>query len=47
MSGTDAFMLGIPTEKVCYEHANAYAQVKALDQEVRMLSNGELFLGDR
>jgi hypothetical protein len=29
-SGTDAFMLGIPTEKVCYEHANAYAQVSAL-----------------
>ena len=27
-SGTDAFMLGgIPTEKVCYEHANIYAQV--------------------
>lgn len=29
-SGTDAFMLGIPTEKVCYAHANIYAQVNNL-----------------
>jgi hypothetical protein len=29
-SGVDGFMLGVPTEKVCYEHANAYAQVSAL-----------------
>lgn len=29
-SGTDAFMLGIPTEKVCYAHANIYAQVSNL-----------------
>ena len=33
-SGTDAFMLGIPTEKVCYEHANIYAQVSALVEKV-------------
>jgi hypothetical protein len=29
-SGTDAFMLGVPTEKVCYAHANIYAQVSNL-----------------
>ena len=29
-SGTDAFMLGVPTEKVCYTHANIYAQVSNL-----------------
>ena len=29
-SGVDAFMLGIPTEKVCYAHANVYAQVNNL-----------------
>ena len=23
-SGTDAFMLGVPTEQVCYKCANAY-----------------------
>jgi hypothetical protein len=29
-SGVDALMLGgIPTEKVCYDHANIYAQVHA------------------
>ena len=33
-SGTDAFMLGIPTEKVCYAHANIYAQVSALVEKV-------------
>jgi hypothetical protein len=22
-SGTDAFLLGVPTEKICYDHANA------------------------
>jgi hypothetical protein len=26
-SGTDAFMLGIPTETYCYKCANAYAQI--------------------
>ena len=26
-SGIDAFMLGVPTEKVCYTHANQYALV--------------------
>lgn len=24
-SGVDAFCLGVPTETVCYEHANRYA----------------------
>jgi len=23
-SGVDAFLLGIPTEKVCYDHANTF-----------------------
>lgn len=27
-SGTDAFMLGVPTEKFCYRCANAYALIK-------------------
>lgn len=27
-SGVDAFMLGVPTEKVCYECANKYNEVK-------------------
>jgi hypothetical protein len=27
-SGTDAFMLGIPTESICYSCANTYAQVR-------------------
>jgi hypothetical protein len=26
-SGIDAFLLGVPTETVCYEHANQYALV--------------------
>lgn len=39
-SGTDAFMLGIPTEKVCYPHANAYAQVSALVEEWKAEVNG-------
>jgi len=26
-SGTDAFMLGIPTEAICYDCANAYNKV--------------------
>lgn len=26
-SGTDAFMLGIPTESICYDCANTYAQI--------------------
>jgi hypothetical protein len=46
-SGTDAFMLGIPTEKVCYDHANAYAQVEALTEKVRVTNDGTLFLGDK
>lgn len=30
-SGVDAMMLGgIPTEKICYPHANAYAQVSVV-----------------
>ena len=33
-SGTDAFMLGVPTEKVCKAHANIYAQVSALIERV-------------
>jgi hypothetical protein len=33
-SGIDAFMLGIPTEKVCYEHASIYSQVSALTETV-------------
>jgi hypothetical protein len=33
-SGIDAFMLGIPTEKVCYPHANIYAQVDSITEKV-------------
>jgi hypothetical protein len=33
-SGIDAFMLGIPTEKVCYEHASIYNEVIALTEKV-------------
>jgi hypothetical protein len=33
-SGIDAFMLGIPTEKVCYAHANIYAQVNSVTDKV-------------
>jgi hypothetical protein len=34
-SGIDAFMLGgIPTEKVCYEHANIYNQVSSIVEKV-------------
>ncbi len=29
-SGTDAFMLGIPTEQICYDCANTYAQVSRI-----------------
>lgn len=36
-SGTDAFMLGVVTEKICYECANTYAQVKRIVTEA--LSN--------
>jgi hypothetical protein len=46
-SGTDAFMLGVPTEKVCYDHANSYAQVSALTQVVHITDNGNLYLGDK
>mgnify|MGYP000571695609 CR=1 FL=1 len=29
-SGTDAFMLGIPTEQICYDCANTYAHVSRI-----------------
>lgn len=29
-SGVDAFMLGIPTEKICYSCANIYNKVKEI-----------------
>jgi hypothetical protein len=29
-SGTDAFMLGIPTEQICYSCANKYAHVSRI-----------------
>jgi hypothetical protein len=29
-SGVDAFMLGIPTESICYSCANTYAQVSQI-----------------
>jgi hypothetical protein len=29
-SGIDAFVLGVPTEKICYLCANTYAAVKQL-----------------
>lgn len=32
-SGVDAFMLGVPTEKVCYSCAGIYASVKELNSE--------------
>ena len=28
-SGVDAFLLGVPTEKICYDHANAHARAVA------------------
>lgn len=31
-SGVDAFVLGVPTERVCYQCANTYAQVHNLVQ---------------
>ena len=31
-SGVDAFLLGIPTEKVCYEHAKFYAEAASRDE---------------
>jgi len=34
-SGTDAFMLGIPTETYCYKCANAYAQIDRVMSKVR------------
>ena len=34
-SGTDAFMLGIPTEQICYDCANTYAQIDAVMSKVR------------
>jgi hypothetical protein len=27
-SGVDAFLLGVPTEKICYDHANAHAKME-------------------
>ena len=32
-SGIDAFILGIPTEKFCYDCANAYAMITKLNEE--------------
>jgi hypothetical protein len=29
-SGTDAFMLGIPTEQICYDCANTYAHISRI-----------------
>jgi hypothetical protein len=29
-SGIDAFLLGVPTEKICYDHANAQHAEKSL-----------------
>lgn len=28
-SGVDAFVLGVPTEKICYDHANAHYRAQA------------------
>ena len=33
-SGVDAFMLGVPTESVCYDCANTYALVSALNDKI-------------
>lgn len=35
MSGVDAFVLGIPTEKIGYNCANTYALVSRLLEEVK------------
>lgn len=32
-SGIDAMILGVPTEKICYEHANIYKQVDITVEE--------------
>jgi hypothetical protein len=32
-SGVDAMLLGVPTEKVCYEHANIYKEVGIIVEE--------------
>jgi len=32
-SGVDAFILGVPTEKVCYNCANAYALISRLNED--------------
>lgn len=32
-SGVDAFMLGIPTEKICYSCANTYNQVIGIKEK--------------
>ena len=32
-SGIDAMILGVPTEKVCYDHANIYKQVDIIVEE--------------
>jgi hypothetical protein len=29
-SGVDCMVLGVPSEKVCYPHANSYAQVSVV-----------------
>lgn len=38
-SGTDAFMLGIPTEQICYDCANTYAQVSRIVDEWKSVVN--------
>lgn len=32
-SGIDAMILGVPTEKICYDHANTYKQVDTIVEE--------------
>ena len=33
-SGIDAFLLGVPTEQVCYDCANTYAKVSAINDRI-------------
>ena len=44
-SGIDAMLLGVPTEKVCYPHANAYAQVSVVVLE--QIEQYETMRGDK
>jgi hypothetical protein len=41
-SGTDAFMLGIPTESICYNCANTYALVSRIVDKWVAESNQEI-----